>query len=146
MPIFHSTLHFHFFICSSMHMKQLYFFIPLACMTQEFHEIINCKVSHCQMSKSETQFLLFLVTANYKNCFEQNGWTEEAIAQDSDVHKTWNEDVSPPQSGSDTEGDDRTETDCTQCTDSTQSQHSALVTQVVLLGVPVGSDQMRHTA
>jgi hypothetical protein len=114
-----------------MYRKHLFFFISWTCTTQIFHEIINCKVSHFQVLKSETQIVIFLLRANTRIASERR-LKDEDIAQElildsgSDAH-TNEDEISPPQSHSDNKGDDRTETGCTQWTDSTQSQPSVPV-------------------
>jgi hypothetical protein len=54
---------------------------------------------------------------------------EFILNSESDVH-TSNDDISPPQSGSDNEEDDRTETGCTEWTDSTILTFCTYDTQV----------------
>jgi hypothetical protein len=55
--------------------------------------------------------------------------TAQELILDSDcgAHISEDEDISVPQNGSDNEEDNRTETDCTELTDSSQSQSSAPV-------------------
>jgi hypothetical protein len=71
--------------------------------------------------------VIFLLSGRYrlalKRTFQVGDIAQELIL-DSDAHTSENDDIFPPQSDSDYNGDDRTETGCTEWTDTTQSRPS----------------------